>query len=175
MLVNRRGVIKYPERKYVHAVGGKKYNKTREEKVLKQTPAGYKKRYLGTCVKNLETGKQKTLLIHRAVALAFIPNPKKLPQVHHIDGNQKNNYVDNLEWIDNHSNSREYTHRMPKKGFRKFVNKSGNIYYSSKMNIYGVQYSLGYFKSKKEAQRCYFDTYKEWWGVMPRLEPLLIN
>jgi hypothetical protein len=36
--------------------------------------------------------------VHRFVAKAFIPNPKKLPEVNHIDGNKKNNSVLNLQW-----------------------------------------------------------------------------
>lgn len=37
--------------------------------------------------------------VHRAVAKAFLPNPKKATQVRHKDGNKHNNHVNNLEWI----------------------------------------------------------------------------
>lgn len=43
-------------------------------------------------------GKVKRLLIHRAVAEAFIPNPKNYPTVNHKDENPYNNSMDNLEW-----------------------------------------------------------------------------
>jgi hypothetical protein len=36
--------------------------------------------------------------IHRLVAECYIPNPDKLPEVNHKDGNKANNTVNNLEW-----------------------------------------------------------------------------
>jgi hypothetical protein len=42
--------------------------------------------------------KKKDLLIHRLVALAFIPNPNKYRYVNHKDENKENNNVNNLEW-----------------------------------------------------------------------------
>ena len=43
-------------------------------------------------------GKNKKCLVHRLVALTFIPNPDGLPQVNHKDEDKTNNSVDNLEW-----------------------------------------------------------------------------
>ena len=50
-------------------------------------------------------GVQYKFLVHRLVAEAFIPNPKRLPEVNHIDGNKQNNSVDNLEWCTRSQNT----------------------------------------------------------------------
>lgn len=43
-------------------------------------------------------GKPRTLLVSRIIGMTFIQNPKNLPTINHIDGNHRNNHIDNLEW-----------------------------------------------------------------------------
>lgn len=41
---------------------------------------------------------RKTMLVHRLVALAFVPNPMLMSVVNHKDETTDNNNADNLEW-----------------------------------------------------------------------------
>lgn len=43
-------------------------------------------------------GKRKLFLVHRLVAIVFLPNPDNLPIVNHKDENKLNNNANNLEW-----------------------------------------------------------------------------
>lgn len=49
-------------------------------------------------------GKIVTRTVHRLIAFTFIENPENLPQVDHIDRDQRNNSVCNLRWATRETN-----------------------------------------------------------------------
>ena len=61
--------------------------------------------------RNDGTGKSDTILVHRLIAMTFIPNPNDLPEVNHKDGNKQNNHVSNLEWC-TYSENGKHAHKM---------------------------------------------------------------
>jgi hypothetical protein len=74
-------------------------------KLIKASPHKKGYRLFSTKVGG-RTGKYVCVRIPRMVALAFIPNPDSKPQVNHIDGNKKNDFVTNLEWTTGGENVR---------------------------------------------------------------------
>jgi len=52
-----------------------------------------------------ENGKRRNYSIHRLLALVFIPNPENKSHVNHIDSDETNNNLDNLEWTTVSENS----------------------------------------------------------------------
>jgi hypothetical protein len=82
----------YEEVYLISNMGKVKNSKTSRVLKLKENIDGY---YV-VCLS--EENKKKEFRVSRLVAQAFLPNPQGLPVVNHIDGNKKNNWVDNLEW-----------------------------------------------------------------------------
>ncbi len=71
----------------------------------------------------------KAYLVHRLVAIAFIPNPQNLPEVNHKDKNTLNPNVDNLEWCTRKDNLNEsYSTMSPVRNYN-----SCELYYEDKL------------------------------------------
>lgn len=66
----------------------------------------YKGKLLSTYINNSgyvaiklsKNNKKRSFLVHRLVAVAFLPNPKQLPYINHKDEDKSNNNIENLEW-----------------------------------------------------------------------------
>ena len=84
---------------YAVTSDGKVYSK-KTNKFIK--PSIGSKGYFQVCL--TVDGKKRTVKVHRIVAETFIPNPAGKTQVNHIDGNKRNNCVENLEWCTNSEN-----------------------------------------------------------------------
>ena len=116
-------------------------NHFRKGKVLSpiKEPTGYLR-----C--NLYLNKNvKTVLIHRLVAQAFIPNPDNLPQVNHRDEVKTNNRVDNLEWCDSKYNNNYGTARI-----RSRDTKIKNGYWTG---LSYKEYMKKYYEENKDKNR----------------------
>lgn len=101
---------------------------------LQTSPFGYLKIIL------YKNGKQKNYLVHRLVALTFIPNPDNKSEVNHIDGNKKNNKIENLEWVTSSENQiHSFTNNLQK------VSK-GEAHWNSKLTKEDVLYIRNNYK-----------------------------
>ena len=95
---------------------------------------------------NIDSGKDEK--VHRVVAQCFIPNPMRLPQVNHIDGNKLNNNASNLEWVTQSENIQHaYDNGL--------MSKPTNVkYYNScKIELYKNDVLVGTFISISECAR----------------------
>lgn len=120
--VSSLGRIKSKERMVNHPKGGLKIVR---ERILKtaSSPGGYQ----SVCLK-----KRGTHLIHRLVAIAFIPNESLKPCVNHIDGNKGNNTVENLEWCTYSENEKHSYLVLNKKPSKTSLGKFGELNTGSK-------------------------------------------
>ncbi|WP_241287540.1 HNH endonuclease signature motif containing protein [Chryseobacterium indologenes] len=73
---------------------------SRSGKMLKM----FKDRYGYWRVNVTVSGKSYQKLVHRIIAIAFIPNPMNKQQVNHKNGIKTDNRVENLEWVTNSEN-----------------------------------------------------------------------
>lgn len=75
------------------------------ERILKP---GLREGYLSVSLTGGD-GLRKSLLVHRLIAGAFIPNPNNHPCINHINAVRSDNRIENLEWCTySHNNKQAY-------------------------------------------------------------------
>lgn len=90
--------IKGYEGLYTISANGIVYNSKNKERKPSKINGGY----LSISLYNNNTS--KSYLVHRLVAITFIPNPLNLPFVNHKNGIKTDNRVENLEWCTRQEN-----------------------------------------------------------------------
>ena len=95
-----------------------------------------------------KNNKQKTALVHRIVATAFVPNPKNLPEVDHIIpvNNGGGNNCENLRWVTKKENRNNEQTIMNTRG--KNDKRSKKV-----VGINLFDYNINIFHGTREAER----------------------
>ena len=130
----------------------------RSNKCLKGVPEGMGYLQVYLCI----NGKCKRYVIHRIVAMHFIPNPENKPEVNHIDCVKSNNNVMNLEWVTPSENVRHSIRmgRVNRKGERHPLNKL------TAKQVLKIRELISEGKSVKEINMLYpFVTSSCIWGI----------
>lgn len=112
--VSNLGRVRSLDRKVNHKESGFYQTIKGKIKSTKLNNSGYE------IVSLFKNNKEKTCLVHRLVAQAFLPNPDNLPEVNHINEDKTANSVYNLEWC-NSSYNKIYGTRGKRQGEKESV------------------------------------------------------
>lgn len=95
----------------------------KSDKILKQSfiRSRGRKTYLSICL----SGHRFTC--HKLVALAFVPNPNKLPEINHINGIKTDNRAVNLEWTTRSANCKHSWDNGLMQGARGMLGKNHKL------------------------------------------------
>ena len=103
----------------------------------------------------------KLFCVHSLVAKTFIPNPNKLCDVNHKDGNRANPMVSNLEWVSRRENAthgflkRKKHSKYPGVTFVKRRTPNAKDRWKSVLFVNGKHKFLGKFDTEIQAYQAY--------------------
>lgn len=103
-------------------------------------------------------GNGKKYRVHRLVAETYIPNPKNLKYVDHINGIENDNRIENLRWATHQDNMRNSKKHIKGKNTSKYkgvswckITKKWAVYVSKNKKVS----NLGRFNTEIEAAKAY--------------------
>ena len=144
--------MKAKVKRKLKVLGGKKYY-VQEDGVIISYASGKELKQRFNADGYLEVtvgkeGKRRTVRVHRIVAEAFVPIPRKyqkIPrkylEVHHKDGNRANPHVSNLEWVTHQENVRRAYERGSYN--RKGINNGRAMFAEADVLAIRKMYALG--------------------------------
>lgn len=110
-------------------------------------------------------GRKKKHMVHRLVAIAYVPNPENKPFVNHIDGDKRNNYPRNVEWTtasENMLHAYSTGLQNPNNGIKFKNNTSGYVgvtacgsKWKAQFRVGGKLRYLGVYATPEEASEVY--------------------
>ncbi len=108
-----------------------------------------------------KNGKQKFYLIHRLLAIQFIPNPNNYDFVDHININSLNNDLENLRWINKSGNCRNMIKKNGSSKYRGVCWDKKDKKWRASISIDRKKKCLGRFDNEEEASLVYEKKYNE--------------
>lgn len=97
----------------------RKFSSLTELKLSKKGHQGYLKVNIG----------DKSMFVHRLVAIAYLPNPDNKETVNHINGIKDDNRLENLEWCTRSENSKHAYNTGLHKPYIGIKDKGNNKFY----------------------------------------------
>lgn len=125
---------------------------------------------IGSCGYKVVHFNGKIVLLHRLIALTFIPNPDDKPFVDHINGDKLDNRVENLRWATREENNRNQKKPLKKSGLPRGVQKEGKRF-RARIRHNGTNLGLGTYATVEEASAVYEAAAQELFGEFYR-EPI---
>ena len=93
--------------------------------------------------------------VHRVVAESFLGNSNLC--VDHIDGNKRNNHINNLRYLNRGDNLREHFIRNNKFVGTTYIKRKSGNYWIARIQHNNKSKLLGQFYTREEASNAYFE------------------